>query len=341
MKVPKAHRLESGTWYIQMRLGGGSQYVTGRTEKECTRKAELLKAEHRNALRDASLASAGTLDAALEDYIASRKNVLSPSTVAGYGTIRRTRFQAYMNQKIDRINYQKMVNAEARLCGSKTLYNAFALVASAVEFAGLPRPKVTLPQVVHNEHAFLDADQIPAFLEAIKNQPVELAALLGLHGLRRSEIIGMEWKDVDLKKNLLHVRGSVVRNENNEFVKKATNKNKSSRRTVPIIIPRLAELLEETPAAERTGPIVHGYPNKIWQNVNKACRAAGLPEVGTHGLRHSAVSLAYHQGIPPMETMRIFGYSDTTTMTRIYTHLAQSDLTAATDKLKAFYSSPE
>lgn len=339
MKVPKAHRLESGTWYIQMRLGGGSQYVTGATEKEAIRKAELIKAQHRNELRDASLASAGTLDAALSDYISSRKNVLSPSTVAGYNTIKRTRFLAYSKQKIDRINYQKMVNEEARLCGAKTLYNAFALVASAVEFSGLPRPKVTLPQVVKTEHPFLTAEQIPLFLEAVKDQPVEMAALLGLHGMRRSEIIGMSWENVDLKKKLLHIRGSVVRNSENEFIRKDTNKNRSSRRTVPIIIPRLTELLEQTPAAERTGPLVHGYPNKIWSNVNKACRAAKLPEVGAHGLRHSFVSLAYHCGIPPLETMRLGGYSDPTTMTRIYTHLAQSDITAAADKLKAFYTS--
>ena len=46
MKVPKARKLSSGKWFIQLRLGGESIPVTAGTEKECTRQAQAVKAEY-------------------------------------------------------------------------------------------------------------------------------------------------------------------------------------------------------------------------------------------------------------------------------------------------------
>ena len=45
MKIPKARKLPSGTWHIQLRLGGESITVNARTEKECVRQAQIIKAE--------------------------------------------------------------------------------------------------------------------------------------------------------------------------------------------------------------------------------------------------------------------------------------------------------
>lgn len=338
MKIPKAKKLKSGTWYIQLRLAGQSIYITANTEKECVRKAELIKAEHRSGLCEASASLVPTLDEALSLYIDSRRNVLSASTVAGYEAIRRTRFLSYGNTRIDRINWQRMVNGEAVVCSAKTLRNAFALVCAAVVYAGLKKPQATLPQIVRNEHPFLSAEQIPVFLEAVKGKPVELAALLGLHSLRRSEIAGLTWENVDLKKQVIHVHGALVKNDKNEFVRQQANKNTFSRRTVPIMIPRLAELLDAVPPEERTGPVIREHPNSIWKAVNKVCRDAGLPEIGTHGLRHSFASAAYRAGLEPLEMMRLGGWNDTTTMHKIYTHIADAEMTAAANKLSSFYS---
>lgn len=95
MKVPEPRKLKSGSYFIQLRLNGVSVPVTARTAKECKRQAELIKAEHRAGKRVVQEhKSDPTLGQAIDAYIASRRNVLSPSTIRGYEMIRRHRFQS-------------------------------------------------------------------------------------------------------------------------------------------------------------------------------------------------------------------------------------------------------
>lgn len=201
MKVPKPRRLPSGSWFIQLRLGGESIPVTAGTEREVTRQAQLIKAEHLAGKR-AAAASPRTLEQAMTAYIDSRANVLSPSTVHGYKTIIKTRFLSWSSKPVSRIDFQKMVNEEAKLCGPKTLRNAFGLVAAAVEAEGFPRPVVSLPQLGKPDHAYLQPEQIQTLLREIRDNVHEMPILLGLHGLRRSEIFDLRWSDIDTKRGL-------------------------------------------------------------------------------------------------------------------------------------------
>jgi hypothetical protein len=91
MKIPKARKLRSGMWFIQLRIAGGSVSVSARTEKECRDKARLIKAEHMAGKRNVRIEGL-TLRQAIDRYIGSRDNVLSPSTVCGYTMIRNNRF---------------------------------------------------------------------------------------------------------------------------------------------------------------------------------------------------------------------------------------------------------
>lgn len=356
MKVPKAKRLPSGSWHIQLRLGGKSYSITEPTEKACVQKAQLLKAEHL-AGRDTTMMdrSARTLDKLLEQYINAKRPVLSPSTVRGYEAIRRTRFQAYLDRDPEKISWQRMVSDESRLCGAKTLRNAWALVAAAVAFNTGVKPAVTLPQVVTEEHPYLEAEQIPVFLDAIRDKPCELAALLGLHGLRRSEMFALTWADIDLPpchserseaepKNpplgALRIRGALVHDADGKLIRKAANKNKYSRRTVPIMIPRLQELLRSVGADDHIGPnspVLTCHPNSVYKQINSVCAANSLPLIGVHGLRHSFASLAHSLGVPEAECMALGGWQDPQTMRKIYTHLDAAARLKASNAIASFY----
>jgi len=343
MKVPKAKRLPSGSWHIQLRLSGRSISITEPTEKACLQKAQLLKAQHLAGRETIGMdRSVRTLDKLLEQYINAKRPVLSPSTVRGYEAIRRTRFQAYLSRDPEKISWQRMVSDESRLCGAKTLKNAWALVAAAVQFNSGEKPVVTLPQVVTEEHPYLEADQIPVFLDAVRDKPCELAALLGLHGLRRSEMCALTWAQVDLKNNMLHIQGALVHGEDGKLIRKATNKNKTSRRTVPIMIPRLQELLyrchSERSEESASSPVLTCHPNSIYKQINSVCAAAGLPLIGVHGLRHSFASLAHSLGVPEAECMALGGWQDPQTMRKIYTHLDNAARLKASNAISTFFS---
>ena len=217
-----------------------------------------------------------TVDAALEAYIKSRE-LLSPSTLRGYEAIRRTRFKAISDKDINAVDWQNAINAEAKLCSPKTIKNAWGLFSSALKSAGVDPGEVTLAQVASKDLPWLDYEQIKTFLEAVKYEPCELGALLELHSLRRSEIYALTAADVDLAKGLIRVEGAAVLDADNNLTQKDTNKNETSRRTVPIMIPRLREMLPGAMAATDGGALVQGSLNTLYVQINRVCGARGSP----------------------------------------------------------------
>lgn len=343
MKIPTPRLLPSGNWFIWLRLGGENIPITTATRRECINQAQIIKAEYLagREVRRKKLppASDMTLRELLDSYIDKFRPVLSPSTVRGYCTIRDHRFQAVVDKKLRAISdWQQVINAEATACSAKTLKNAWSLVRSAMVKAKLPAPEVTLPQIVQNERPFLTADEIRRFVAAIHGSRFEIPILLGLHGLRRSEIAALDWAQIDLNAGVIHVEGAVVPDESGKYVRKQTNKGEASRRAVPIMIPELRTALEAVSKSDRTGPVVHCHINSIYKAVNTICEREGLPLIGAHGLRHSMASLGHFVGVPEKEMQLIGGWKDPATMRKIYTHVENAGLLRAQNAMAAFYS---
>ena len=324
MKIPKARQLPSGSWCCRVRVDGQDISITKDTEKEAVAEAVAIKAGVKQATKKQARKS---LTAAIDDYIALRQNILSPSTIRGYRAIQKARFKHMMNRDIRSVTqdeWQRAVNLETKSgCSAKTLTNAWRFVASVIFEVTNQRLYIRLPQIVPHERQWLTPEQVPIFVKAVHGTKVEIPALLALSSLRRSEIINLRWKDIDFDHAILRVNGAAVQDENNDLVRKAETKNKTSRRIVPIIPPLLDALEQTEPQGEY---ILTSQAESVVNNINKICRANGLPEVGLHGLRHSFASLGYHLGMPEKVTMEIGGWANDQTMHKIYTHISQQDI---------------
>lgn len=328
-------------WYIRLRIkneaGEMMTYaVRESTEKKAIDKALAVKAGLKAETVEAKTRTGDkTLRKAVDEYINRRSNVLSPSTIRGYRIIQKNRFQGVMDKRMGEVkDWQTVINAEAAECSAKTLKNAWLFVKSVLRENGIA-PTVALPAVVKPDKKWLTPEQCLQFVEAVHGRRCEIGALLALHGLRRSEIFGLTWDNVDLERGLIRIRGAVVLNEANEPTAKKTNKNEMSARTVRIIIPALAEALDAV--EDKRGLVVNGWPNNLYIQINHVCQSAGLPEVGVHGLRHSFASLCYHLGISEMETMKRGGWSNVATVHEIYTHISAADELEADEKLSSFF----
>lgn len=334
-KIPEPKRLPSGSWHVRLRVGGQTYYITKPTRSEAIAEAAAVKSGLKSAIQAPGREL--TLTQAIDRYIADRQNVLSPSTIRGYRIIQRNRFRGLMTARISTITpqrWQASVNAEARVVSAKTLKNACGFIASVVADSTGQHLSARLPQVVAGDHPYLSPAQIPVFLDAVHGDSVETAALLALSSLRQSEIMALQWQDVDLAAGVIHVRGAAVPDEHNQLVRKKETKNAASRRTVPII-PPLRPVLES--AARGSGPVITISTSWMYKRINALCRDCGLPEVGVHGLRHSFASLAYELRLPEKATMRIGGWSDDRTMKKIYTHLSQASVDSYEAQLVQFY----
>jgi len=325
--IPKPHQLKSGEWYGQIMINGVRRVVKGDTPEEYETRVLALKAK----LISADIGPAKvTLKQAIRNYIDSNENVLSPSTIRGYETAYRNRFKKYMDKNISNIDYQTMINAEAAKVSPKTLRNAWGLVSPALAASGMTPPKVNLPQVPESNEDWLDYEQIKVFLEAIKGRPVEPAALLALHGLRLSELLDLDVSQI--VNGQILIRGATVADKNNKLVHKETNKNKTSRRTVPVVIDRLMEVLPPD------GKIVRQHPSSIRRGIEKACASSGLPICSVHDLRRSFASLAYHLQWNSQTTMIVGGWSNLQTVEKVYRKLATQDKNADIAKMVEFFS---
>lgn len=335
MKIPEPKKLPSGSWNVRIQIDGEIYSVTKPSKKECIAEAAALKAR----VKDARKRTRKTLSKAIDAYIEDRENVLSPSTIRGYRAIQRLRFQTAMPRYIEDITrdqWQRIVNLEARKCSAKTLKNAWGFISSVIQDSTGKKITVRLPQVVPHDLPYLTAEQIPIFLDAIKGDFCEIAILLGLSSLRRSEIMAVRWEDIDLSAGCIYVHGSAVLDENGKLIHREENKNTSSRRTVPFLIPQLRAAVEA--ADKRTEFAVTCNPNTIYNSTNRACRKVGLPEIGAHGLRRSFASLAYHLNLPEEVTMKAGGWSDIYTMRKIYTKISEKDITDQGQVYEAFFA---
>jgi len=226
--------------------------------------------------------------------------------------------------------WQEMISAEAKKKAPKTVYNGWRMVTAALNYGGLPVPKVNLPQSNQKETPWLDYEEIQVFVQAIRGKSCELACLLALHSLRISEIRAL--KPDSIKKNVIRVRGAVVPNKEDKLVFKEANKNDPSRRDIQVMIPRLTEIWP------KEGEIHIQAASPLRRQIEKICERNNLTVVTIHGLRHSFASLAYHLKWDERTTCAVGGWGDPTCVHRIYTHLSKLDKNDNIEKMKAFYN---
>ena len=334
IKVPKPRQLKSGKWNIELKAEGWS--TTEDTAEECIIKAKAVRAGFLEAKVKSERV---TLTKAIDRYIEQKDAVLSPESVRTYRGYQRNRFKTLMDMDVSKITpavAQAAVNAETKTKSSKTVHNAWAFVNTVIESAAGQRLDIRTAQVVSDEHPWLMPQQIIKFCECISGQPCEIGALLALSSLRRSEIMALTWDNIDLVNRVIHIRGAMVYDQDNKLVLKKQNKNKTSRRDVPIMMNQLFAALQRI--EDKTGRVVDVAPNTLRNQINRICLANALPEVGTHGLRHSFASLAAHLRIPEPVAMEIGGWADSKTMRNIYTHVSKLDIANSQNDMAKFYN---
>ena len=362
MKVPKAKQLPSGSWRTEVMVLGRRYSFVSEDKDEAERLALICKLQQSTDEKDRKkLLDSITFREAIDNYISDTNNVLSPATIKGYRSLQSNRFQSIMDLPLSaNVNWQQVINDEKKkkcvkvvktkdpgkpyktytrdkCVSAKTITNSWGLIHKILKYYRIPVPEVILPMRKKTEHLFLEPDDIKVFLNAVQGHTYELPYLLCLSGLRRSEMLAVRKEDIIFPKNkkpYIRVSGSKVYDEHGELIEKEENKTEESTRNVPIMIPRILELVGEA----EDGYLCKSKPGWLLDPLNKLLRNNNLPEVGLHGLRHTFASLCYHLNIPELVTMKWGGWSDPTVVRKIYTHLANKDEEESMEKMEYFYA---
>lgn len=341
---PKPVLLPSGMWRCQVSVDGERKSITAETpelahaQAIAVREGVLKQKEDREEERRGNI----SLDDAIDLYIKSRENVLSPSTINGYKEIKRNRFKTIMDMKvrdIDQQDLQEAINEDAKTVSHKTVKNALGLVSSVLaEYKDINVKRLRLPREKKTEHAFLDDKGMIDLFDAIRGSSVEIPILMAVWlGMRRSEILGLCWDCVDFKEKKIHVRRTYLKDKEEGYILVENTKTKASTRTMDCPDYILAKLKDYTPD-KRTGRVFTMHPNTIYKMMRDICERHGIDFVGVHGLRHTNASVMLSLGIVDKVAMARGGWSTDITMKSVYQHVFADDKKTANILVDTYFS---
>lgn len=186
--------------------------------------------------------------------------------------------------------------------------------------------------------------EVALLIDAAKEagEPICAAVTLGVcYGLRRSEVCGLRWKDVDLESGTLTVCNTVVCN-GDLWIETEGTKTAKSHRTIdlfPDTIPYLKELKQKQKEAGLRLDKVCVWPDGkqvrpdyITRKVKPLMRKCGLRVLRFHDLRHTAASLLAPV-VSPQQLQSFLGHEDINTTYGTYAHLMDKERKATSDAM--------
>ena len=337
-KRPTPRRLPSGNWTCRVVVDGERISVTDEDKDICQAKAIALQA---GIIKQSKKETPVTLDQAIQDYLRSKSEVLSPSTIVGYDAVRKERFKGIMQRNVYSLtkkDIQIAVNQECKYVSPKTVKNAYGVVSPVLKSYGIDVSGVKLPQTVKKNRNYVQMDEIEKLIDVIRGDPCEIQILMALWlGMRRSEIMGLHWDCIDYEHKWLVIKRTLVLNQNNEYVLKDGAKNKSSQRKVncPDYI---LDKLREKQGDKVDGPCFTNHPNTILKRIHMACEAAGITDTTTHGLRHTNAAVMRSLGISDAHAMERGGWNDDRTYKATYSYVFESTAEKEDNIVNEFFS---
>ncbi|MEQ4210287.1 tyrosine-type recombinase/integrase [Actinopolymorpha sp. B9G3] len=193
------------------------------------------------------------------------------------------------------------------------------------------------------------ADEARKLREVAENDRFYALYVLALYlGLRRGELLGLRWEDIDLERGVLEVRRSLQRVGGR--LQPVTPKTRTSRRTIPLLGICIDALRQQAERQDRDRELAgsewadSGYvfttttgtpvePDNLRRSWYPIREAAGLGPIRFHDLRHSCVTLLLDLGTAPHIVRDIVGHSDIDVTMTIYAHASLDEKRAAVRRL--------
>ncbi|HHY47493.1 MAG TPA: site-specific integrase [Firmicutes bacterium] len=302
-----------------------------------------------------------------------QKDRLSPTTRNRYRTIIELRLipklgqipleklrAMHLQQFYADIERERFDNKEGKLSPASVRYHHAVIhrgLAAAVKLKVLQQnvaDYVEPPKILRQTVKILTNEQVTALLEDAKTTPHYAPLLLAVTtGMRRGEIYGLKWQDIDLDKGIITVSRTIVYTPQDGIIFKATKSRRGTRQITipPITIEALRRHKEEQDKRKAICGDIYvdmdlvfdrgdgrpHHPDSITMWFRKFLRKHGISDVSFHKLRHTHASLLLNAGINPKVIQERLGHSSISVTMDIYGHLMPGMQEQAADKTEEIF----
>jgi len=331
--MAKAKKLPSGQW--RTLVYSHAERVNGKDVRryesftaDTKRESEYLAAEFAYSKKKKEKPSNLTVGEAMDEYISNRDGILSPSTIKSYKVIRKTYLKSNMGTALTKLsneNIQKEFNQEVKEkeLSPKSLRNILGLLSATLkQYSPDFELNIKLPQKNVPKINVPETPDILKIIDASQGTkmyvPILLAAFLGL---RRGEVCGLKWDEIDFIKNAITINASMVQNPEGGWELKEP-KSYAGNRTLQMPEILSNALKEERRISDFVVPIT---PNNLYNYFSDLLKKNNIPHFRFHDLRHFNASMMLAMNIPDKYAMERMGHTTNSTLKTVYQHTIQSE----------------
>ena len=359
------HQRKDGRWAASISIGRGKRkHFLGQSRAEVAAKlAEALADQNKGIPIVSNRKNVGQY---FDFWLDSVKGSVRPRTFESYDlNIRRLR-PLIGKSRLGSLAPATVERAYAELVATglskRSVVQAHTVLHNALKKAvqwGLigrnPTEAVSVPRPERNEMKTLSEDEVKRLFAATEGQRLHaLWVLLTTTGLRLGEAVGLKWEDIDFENERLFVRRALQRQRGRGLVF-VEPKTARSRRTV-YFPPGTSDALRSHRRLQAEERLQQGT---YWQDndlvfcrvdgrpleatnlipvLHRALKAAGLPQIRIHDLRHTAATLHLARGENPKVVQELLGHSTITLTMDTYSHVTPALHAAAAAKMQALFA---
>lgn len=360
------YKRKDGIWCASRYVPCGNgkfkrKYVYGKTQKSV--KEKLKELENYEEPKAQTTTLVGRMLEWMEQY---KKNVLKITTYENYLGYIRTHVQGsdiadIPLEKLSTSALQKFYNmklkgtAQRKQLSRRTVEYLHIIIGSALEqayknemIAKNVNEFTVLPKKEEKEIEPLTIEDLEKVLRVAKETDLYSLILLEVFtGMRKGEILGLQWENVDLEKKVLWVRKNLCRVENND--------EEDGRKTKLILLePKTKKSIREIPLSEEAVKVLKIHkrkqneqkmlyrdiyqdngvvfakadgsfedPREVLRRFHKILKKAGVRKCRFHDLRHTFASILINEGESMKVIQELLGHSTITTTMDIYSHVTK------------------